>query len=121
MSPVGGVGINLAIQDAVATANLLTEPLRVGRLTIRDLQLVQQRREWPTRMTQRVQLAIQNRVIRRVLSGSSRLSPPFAIRLIAWFPFLSRIPARMIGMGFRPEHVRTPAIKAEDLSGVSGN
>ena len=121
MSPVGGVGINLAIQDAVATANLLTEPLRVGRLTIRDLQLVQQRREWPTCMTQRVQLAIQNRVIRRVLSGSSRLSPPFAIRLIAWFPFLSRIPARMIGMGFRPEHVRTPAIKAEDLSGVSGN
>jgi 2-polyprenyl-6-methoxyphenol hydroxylase-like FAD-dependent oxidoreductase len=121
MSPVGGVGINLAIQDAVATANLLTEPLRVGRLTTRDLQLVQQRREWPTRMTQRVQLAIQNRVIRRVLSGSNRLSPPFAIRLIAWFPFLSRIPARMIGMGFRPEHVRTPAIKAEDLSGVSGN
>jgi 2-polyprenyl-6-methoxyphenol hydroxylase-like FAD-dependent oxidoreductase len=121
MSPVGGVGINLAIQDAVATANLLTEPLRVGRLTIRDLQLVQQRREWPTCMTQRVQLAIQNRVIRRVLSGSSRLSPPFAIRLIARFPFLNRIPARMIGMGFRPEHVRTPAIKAEDLSGVSGN
>jgi len=121
MSPVGGVGINLAIQDAVATANLLTEPLRAGRLTTRDLQLVQQRREWPTRMTQRVQLAIQNRVIRRVLSGSNRLSPPFAIRLIEWFPFLSRIPARMIGMGFRPEHVRTPAIKAEDLSGVSGN
>ena len=110
MSPVGGVGINLAIQDAVATANLLTEPLRVGRVTTKDLQLVQQRREWPTRMTQRVQLAIQNRVIRRVLSGSSRLSPPFAIRLIAWFPFLSRIPARMIGMGFRPEHVRTPAL-----------
>jgi 2-polyprenyl-6-methoxyphenol hydroxylase-like FAD-dependent oxidoreductase len=110
MSPVGGVGINLAIQDAVATANLLTEPLRVGRLTTRDLQLVQQRREWPTRMTQRVQLAIQNRVIRRVLGGSSRLSPPFAIRLIARFPFLNRIPARMIGMGFRPEHVRTPAL-----------
>ena len=121
MSPVGGVGINLAIQDAVATANLLTAPLRAGRLTARDLQLVQQRREWPTRMTQRVQLAIQNRVIRRVLSGSNKLSPPFAIRLIAWFPFLRRIPARMIGMGFRPEHVRTPAMKAEDLSGVSGN
>ena len=110
MSPVGGVGINLAIQDAVATANLLTEPLRVGRLTTRDLQLVQQRREWPTRMTQRVQLAIQNRVIRRVLSGSSRLSPPFAIRLIARFPFLNRIPARIIGMGFRPEHVRAAAL-----------
>lgn len=117
MSPVGGVGINLAIQDAVATANLLTEPLREGRLATSDLQLVQQRREWPTRMTQRVQLAIQNRVIRRVLSGSDRLSPPFAIRLIARFPFLSRIPARMIGMGFLPEHVRTRAIKAEDTSG----
>lgn len=111
MSPVGGVGINLAIQDAVATANLLTEPLRAGRLTTRDLQLVQQRREWPTRMTQRVQLAVQNRVIRRVLSGSGRLSPPFAIRLIARFPFLCRIPARMIGLGFRPEHVQTPATK----------
>jgi 2-polyprenyl-6-methoxyphenol hydroxylase-like FAD-dependent oxidoreductase len=111
MSPVGGVGINLAIQDAVATANLLTEPLRVGRPTARDLQLVQQRREWPTRMTQRVQLAIQNRVIRRVLSGSDRLSPPFAIRLIARFPILRRIPARMIGLGFRPEHVQTSARK----------
>ena len=111
MSPVGGVGINLAVQDAVATANLLAEPLRAGRLTTRDLQLVQQRREWPTRMTQRVQLAVQNRVIRRVLSGSGRLSPPFAIRLIARFPFLSRIPARMIGLGFRPEHVQTPATK----------
>ena len=121
MSPVGGVGINLAIQDAVATANLLSEPLRVRQLTTKDLQLVQQRREWPTRMTQRVQLAIQNRVIRRVLSGSDRPSPPFAIRLIAWFPFLNRIPARMIGMGFRPEHVRTPARKAEGLSGVSRN
>ena len=76
-------GINLAIQDAVATANLLAAPLRDGRLTTEDLQLVQQRREWPTRMTQRVQLAIQNRVIRRVLSGSDRFSPPFAIRLLA--------------------------------------
>jgi 2-polyprenyl-6-methoxyphenol hydroxylase-like FAD-dependent oxidoreductase len=111
MSPGGGVGrINLAIQDAVATANLLTAPLRAGRLTTKDLQLVQQRREWPTRMTQRVQLAIQNRVIKRVLSGSNRFSPPFAIRLLALVPFLRRIPARMIGMGFRPEHVRTPAL-----------
>jgi 2-polyprenyl-6-methoxyphenol hydroxylase-like FAD-dependent oxidoreductase len=107
MSPVGGVGINLAIQDAVAAANLLTDPLRGGRVTTEDLRLVQDRREWPTRMTQRVQLVVQNRVIRQVLSGSDRLSPPFAIRLIARFPFLSRIPARMIGLGFRPEHVHT--------------
>jgi 2-polyprenyl-6-methoxyphenol hydroxylase-like FAD-dependent oxidoreductase len=121
MSPVGGVGINLAIQDAVATANLLTAPLRAERLTTRDLQLVQQRREWPTRMTQRVQLMIQNRVIRRVLTGKNKLSPPFAIRLLAWLPFLRRIPARMIGMGFRPEHVRTPAIETEAPSGISGH
>jgi 2-polyprenyl-6-methoxyphenol hydroxylase-like FAD-dependent oxidoreductase len=110
MSPVGGVGINLAIQDAVATANLLTVPLGAGRLTTQDLQRVQQRREWPTRMTQRVQLLIQNRVIRRVLNDRETFSPPFAIRLLALVPFLRRIPARMIGMGFRPEHVRTPAV-----------
>ena len=116
MSPVGGVGINLAIQDAVATANLLTAPLRAGRLTTRDLQLVQQRREWPTRMTQRVQLAIQNRVIRRVLSGSDRFSPPFAIRLLALVPFLRRIPARIIGLGFRPEHVHTSDTKTAHAS-----
>ncbi|MDP1767595.1 MAG: FAD-dependent oxidoreductase [Nitrospirota bacterium] len=109
MSPVGGIGINLAIQDAVATANLLTAPLRIGNLTTRDLQLVQQRREWPTRMTQWMQLAVQNRVIRPVLTQSGKLSPPFAVRLIARFPFLRRIPARMIGLGFRPEHVQTSA------------
>ena len=117
MSPVGGVGINLAIKDAVATANLLTTPLRARRLTTRDLQLVQQRREWPTRMTQRVQLAIQNRVIRRVLSGTGRLSPPFAVRLIARFPFLCRIPGRMIGLGFRPEHVHTSAAETAPAVG----
>jgi 2-polyprenyl-6-methoxyphenol hydroxylase-like FAD-dependent oxidoreductase len=111
MSPVGGVGINLAIQDAVAASNLLAAPLRDSRLTTEDLRRVQQRREWPTRMTQRVQLAIQNRVIRRVLSGSDRFSPPFAIRLLALVPFLRRIPARMIGLGFRPEHVHTSVVK----------
>ena len=116
MSPVGGVGINLAIQDAVATANLLTAPLRAGELTIQDLQRVHQRREWPTRMTQRVQLAIQNRVIRRVLTDRDRFSPPFAIRLLARFPFLRRIPARMIGLGFRPEHVHTSDTKTAHAS-----
>ncbi len=105
MSPVGGVGINLAIQDAVAAANLLAVPLREDRLKTDDLQRVQQRREWPTRMTQRVQLIIQNRVIRRVLTETNKFSPPFAIRLLALLPFLRRIPARMIGLGFRPEHV----------------
>ena len=116
MSPVGGVGINLAIQDAVAASNLLAAPLRDGRLTTEDLCRVQQRREWPTRMTQRVQLMIQNRVIRPALSGSDRFSPPFAIRLLALVPFLRRIPARMIGLGFRPEHVHTPAPKTAHTS-----
>ena len=108
MSPVGGVGINLAIQDAVATAHLLAQPLRDGRTTEADLAKVQARRAWPTEMTQRVQLLVQNRVISRVLSSNVPLRPPFAIRLIARFPFLRRIPARMIGLGVRPEHVRTP-------------
>jgi hypothetical protein len=72
-------------------------------------------------MTQRVQLAIQNRVIRRVPIDRDRFSPFFAIRLIARFPFLRRIPARMIGMGFRPEHLQTLAIKTEDTSGMNGN
>jgi 2-polyprenyl-6-methoxyphenol hydroxylase-like FAD-dependent oxidoreductase len=105
MSPVGGVGINLAIQDAVAAANILSAPLRADRLTTDDLERVQQRRELPTRITQRMQLLVQNRVIRRVLSGG-KFSPPLLIRLIARFPFLNRIPARLIGIGFRPEHVK---------------
>jgi len=109
MSPVGGVGINLAIQDAIAAANLLAAPLRAGRLTTEDLSRVQRRREWPTRITQRLQIFMQNRVIRRVLGSAEQIAPPFAIRLVARFPFLSRIPARLIGIGVRPEHVQTPA------------
>lgn len=108
MSPVGGVGINLAIQDAVATANLLWQPLRDGHVTEADLAKVQARRAWPTEMTQRVQLTVQNRVIKRVLGSKTPLAPPYALRLLARFPFLRRIPARMIGLGVRPEHVRTP-------------
>jgi len=108
MSPVGGVGINLAIQDAVATGNLLWKPLRNGHVTEADLAKVQARRAWPSEMTQRVQLTVQNRVIRRVLDSTVPLTPPYALRLLARFPFLRRIPARMIGLGVRPEHVRTP-------------
>jgi 2-polyprenyl-6-methoxyphenol hydroxylase-like FAD-dependent oxidoreductase len=108
MSPVGGVGINLAIQDAVATANLLWQPLRDGRVTEADLAKVQARRAWPTKITQRAQLIIQNRVISRVLGSKTTLAPPHALRLLARFPFLRRIPARMIGLGVRPEHPRTP-------------
>jgi 2-polyprenyl-6-methoxyphenol hydroxylase-like FAD-dependent oxidoreductase len=108
MSPIGGVGINLAIQDAVAAANALAGPLRAGRLAAGHLRRVQRRREWPTRFTQRMQLFIQDRVIRPVLGGADRVFPPRPVRLLARFPLLRRIPARLIGMGFRPEHVGTP-------------
>lgn len=110
MSPVGGVGINLAIQDAVAAANQLAVPLRERRMTTEDLWKVQRRREWPTKLTQWVQLAVQNRVIKQVLRDTEPLLPPSAIKLIARFPLLRRIPARMIGLGFRPEHVQSPVI-----------
>ena len=106
MSPIGGVGINLAIQDAVAAANRLAGPLLSGRTVEADLAAVQRRREWPTRMTQGLQLAIQNRIIRRVLASRERLRPPLALTLLQRIAPLRRIPARIIGMGFRPEHVR---------------
>ncbi len=107
MSPVGGVGINLAIQDAVASANLLAQPLREGRMTETDLTKVQARRMWPTQLTQRAQLIVQNRVIRPVLESKGKLPAPWVVRLLARFPFLRRVPARLIGLGVRPEHVRT--------------
>jgi 2-polyprenyl-6-methoxyphenol hydroxylase-like FAD-dependent oxidoreductase len=106
MSPVGGVGINLAIQDAVAAANLLAAPLREGRLAEEDLRRVQRRRMLPTRLTQRMQLLIQDRVIRRVLGSADQPVLPLAVKLLARFPFARRIPARLIGMGVRPEHVK---------------
>ena len=107
MSPVGGVGINLAIQDAVATANILAEPLLHGTLTVHDLKRVQQRREFPAKFTQMFQIAIQNRVIRRVLAGTGKTKLPWPLQLLQHWPFLRRIPARLIGIGVRPEHVRT--------------
>jgi 2-polyprenyl-6-methoxyphenol hydroxylase-like FAD-dependent oxidoreductase len=108
MSPVGGVGINLAIQDAVAAANILAEPLRTRAARDPELAAVQKRREFPTRATQRMQIAIQNNVIKRVL-GSTRVKAPWILKLVDRWPLLQRIPARLIGMGFRPEHVKTPA------------
>jgi 2-polyprenyl-6-methoxyphenol hydroxylase-like FAD-dependent oxidoreductase len=105
MSPIGGVGINLAIQDAVAAANILEPAFRGGVPTVDHLAAVQRRRELPTRLTQRVQLFIQHRVIAAVLHGTSTLRPPFALRLLNQSALLRRIPARLVGMGFRPEHV----------------
>ena len=109
MSPIGGVGINLAVQDAVAAANLLTEPLLAGVPSYDSLRAVQARREWPTRMTQGLQLLVQNKVISRVLASQGRLAPPWPVRLLGRSPLLQRIPARIFGLGFRPEHVRSPA------------
>ncbi len=105
MSPIGGVGINLAIQDAVAAANRLAGALRSGKVSEDELAAVQRRREWPTRMTQAMQVAIQNRIIRRVLASRGRLRAPLVLRLLRWFPALRRAPARLIGIGFRREHV----------------
>jgi hypothetical protein len=80
-----------------------------GTVLQRDLEAVQRRREFPTRATQRLQVVLQNRVIGRVLAGTAKMSPPFAVRLLGWLPFLRRLPARLIGLGFRPEHVTAPA------------
>jgi 2-polyprenyl-6-methoxyphenol hydroxylase-like FAD-dependent oxidoreductase len=113
MSPVGGVGINLAVQDAVATANILAAKLSAGKVEDSDLDAVQRRREFPTRVTQRVQVAIQNGVVKRILArdqSDDRLSAPWPVKLLDRWPYLRRIPARVIGMGFRPEHVRTRSV-----------
>ena len=112
MSPVGGVGINLAIQDAVAAANVLFEPLRDGQLALDHLRRIQKRREWPTRVTQGLQVAVQRRIIARVLVETGPLKPPLAVRLLAKIPYLRRIPARIVGLGIRPEHV-DPALAQE--------
>ena len=108
MSPIGGVGVNLAVQDAVAAANLLAAPLLRGPPSFDHLRAVQERREWPTRMTQRLQILVQNNVISRVLASTRRPTPPWPARLLGRSPFLQRLPARIFGMGFRPEHVRSP-------------
>jgi len=108
MSPVGGIGINVAIQDAVAAGNILGPALRKGPVPESLLAEVQKRREWPTRMTQSLQVVVQNLVIRNVLQMQKKPRAPFIVKLFNWFPALRRIPGRIIGMGFRPEHVRTP-------------
>jgi len=109
MSPIGGVGINLAVQDAVASANILYPALAAGKSP--DLQAVQRRRTFPTVATQNLQLVIQNTFMSRIVSGGASKTPPkrlLFLELFKRFPLLRRIPARLIGVGFRPEHVRTP-------------
>ena len=106
MSPIGGVGINLAVQDAVAAANILAQPLRHGTVTMETLEQVQWRREFPTRFTQRLQIVLQNNIIGPALTGQ-RPKAPFFMKMLQW-PLLRRIPGRLLALGIRPEHIRTP-------------
>ncbi len=107
MSPIGGVGINLAIQDAVASANILTRPLRNNTVTTNDLRAVQRRRELPTRLTQALQVTAQNRIINRVLSlREKKLTLPPFVRFLLRMRIFNRLLARVVGVGFRPEHIR---------------
>jgi 2-polyprenyl-6-methoxyphenol hydroxylase-like FAD-dependent oxidoreductase len=111
MSPVGGVGINLAIQDAVAAANALAVKLRAGTVQAGDLDAVRRRRLWPTKATQAAQVAIQNNVLVPVMSGAdAELAVPLPMRVLTALPALQRLLARVLGMGVRPEHVRSPAL-----------
>jgi 2-polyprenyl-6-methoxyphenol hydroxylase-like FAD-dependent oxidoreductase len=110
MSPIGGVGINLAVQDAVAAANILVEPLRRGAVTEETLAAVQKRRSFPTRATQRLQLTMQNNLIGPALAGpGKRPHAPLVMKMLQW-PLLRLIPARALALGFRPEHIRTPDV-----------
>src|SRR5712692_823957 len=120
MSPIGGVGVNLAVQDAVAAANILWRPLAAGTLRADDLGCVQERREIPTRLTQRMQVFMQNKVIDRALGAGKALQAPLPLRLMSRFALLRRIPARLIGMGVRPEHAHTPDVRAAAASGSQG-
>ena len=105
MSPVGGVGINLAIQDAVATANLLAPKLLKNRLELKDLMAVQHRREWPARATQRLQVFMHRHLLERIFNSTETIAPPLPLRLAEKFPKLRRILARVVGIGIRPESI----------------
>ena len=108
MSPIGGVGVNLAVQDAVAAANRLAMPLKSGTVRDEDLQAIQARRTFPVSFTQRFQLMVQSRVIRRALGGSEPVKPPLVLELLDRFPLLRRIPGRLLAVGVRPEHINAP-------------
>jgi len=115
MSPIGGVGINLAIQDAVATANILAAKLRAGTVSLADLELVQKRREWPTRMTQAMQVKVQNNFLAPLLAhggeDDAEMQAPLPIRILNKIALLQRLPARMVGLGIRPEHIHSAEIR----------
>jgi 2-polyprenyl-6-methoxyphenol hydroxylase-like FAD-dependent oxidoreductase len=106
MSPVGGVGINYAIMDAVAASNLLSEPLRSGHISVNDLAKVQERRESPTRKIQAIQSFVQKRLIAGVFRARPGAGIPWFVRMLFRIPIVRKIPARILGLGFRPEHVQ---------------
>jgi 2-polyprenyl-6-methoxyphenol hydroxylase-like FAD-dependent oxidoreductase len=108
MSPIGGVGVNLAVQEAVAAANILAIPLREGRLTTGDLEAVQRRRTFAMKIVQGMQLVVQSRIVDPLLDSDKPVTAPWVVRLFNRFPFLRRIPARIVGIGVRPEHVHSP-------------
>ena len=110
MSPIGGVGVNLAVQDAVAAANRLAAPLRAGTVSDDDLRAIQKRRTFPVRFTQAIQLMMQKRIIGRMLATSERPKPPMLFKLFDLFPVLRQIPGRLLAVGVRPEHVHTPEL-----------
>jgi 2-polyprenyl-6-methoxyphenol hydroxylase-like FAD-dependent oxidoreductase len=112
MSPIGGVGVNVAVQDAIAAANILAAPLREGRLTTDHLAQVQKRRTFPMQVIQKMQLTVQNRLIDRLLDAQKPFEAPALMKLFNYFPLLRRLPARLVGIGVRPEHVRTKPYSA---------
>jgi 2-polyprenyl-6-methoxyphenol hydroxylase-like FAD-dependent oxidoreductase len=112
MSPIGGVGVNLAVQDAVAAANRLAAPLKARSVSDDDLAAIEKRRAFPVRATQRLQLTMQNQIIAPALASTAQPEPPLMFKLFNAFPLLRRIPARLLGLGFRPEHVQTPDVGA---------
>jgi 2-polyprenyl-6-methoxyphenol hydroxylase-like FAD-dependent oxidoreductase len=118
MSPVGGVGVNLAVQDAVATANLLADRLAHGCPSEAELDAVRRRREFPVRVTQAMQVVVQNNIISGALQGSDRpLKVPLLLRLLTALPWLQGIPARLLAIGVRPEHVHAKTASASQRNG----
>lgn len=108
MSPIGGVGINLAVQDAVGAANILVPAFaRKGGVRMSDLQAIQKRRAWPARVIQNIQVFIHTHILARILSEEGPVRVPWQLRVINSFPYLRRLPAYVIGVGVRPEHIKT--------------
>jgi hypothetical protein len=115
MSPAGGVGINLAIQDAVATANFLTRPLLEGRVATADLRAVQRRREFPTRVTQAVQV-FAHKGFARAFDNPGPIRAPWLLRVAVQLPGIHRALAYAVGIGVRPEHVRSLPVQVPPRS-----